>query len=62
MSTASPASPLVRAFLAAALAVLVGMGLSLVLARFRLYSAMRWPAALLTALGVGVAVYLGARG
>ena len=58
----STASPLVRAFLGAALAILIGMGLSLVLARFRLHFAMRWPAALLTVLGVGVLVYLGARG
>lgn len=58
----STASPLARALLGAALAILLGMGLSLLLARFRLHGAMRWPAALLTALGVAVAVYFGVRG
>ena len=58
----STASPFVRAFLAAALAVLLGMGVSLLLARFRMHAVMRWPAALLIAGGVGLAVYLGARG
>jgi hypothetical protein len=58
----STAAPFARAVLGAALAILLGMGLSLLLARFRLHAVMRWPAALVIALGVGVAVYLGVRG
>lgn len=58
----STASPLVRAFLGAALAVLFGMGISLLLARFRLHAVMRWPAAIAIALIVAGAVILGVRG
>jgi hypothetical protein len=58
----STAAPFARAVLGAALAILFGMGFSLLLARFRLHAVMRWPAALVIALGVGVAVYLGVRG
>lgn len=53
------ASPLARALLGAALAILAGLGGSLVLARFNRHGLMRWPAAVLTALAIAAAVVLG---
>lgn len=55
----STASPLARAVLGAALAILVGLGGSLVLARFGGHRLMRWPAAVAITLAIAVAVVLG---
>lgn len=57
MSSTSPL--LARALLGAALAVLLGLGGSLLLARFRRHQLMRWPAAVAIALGIAVAVAVG---
>jgi hypothetical protein len=56
------ASPFARALLGAALAVLLGLGASLLLARFGRHRLMRWPAAVLTALAIAAAVLVGVRG
>jgi len=58
----STASPFARALLGAALAILLGLGASLLLARFGKHRLMRWPAAVLTALAIAAAVVLGVRG
>jgi hypothetical protein len=58
----STASPLARALLGAALAILLGLGASLLLARFGRQRLMRWPAALVTALAILAAVLVGVRG
>ncbi len=58
----STASPLARALLGAALAILLGLGASLLLARFGQHRLMRWPAAVATALAIAAAVALGVRG
>ena len=55
----STASPLVRALLGGALAALLGLGGSLLLARFNRHGLMRWPAALTIALGMATAVVVG---
>jgi hypothetical protein len=53
-------SPLVaRALLGAALAVLLGLAGSLLLARFNRHGLMRWPAAVTIALGIVAAVVVG---
>ena len=58
----STASPVARALLGAALAILAGLGASLLLARFGRDRLMRWPAAVLIALTIVVAVAFGVRG
>ncbi len=58
----STATPLARALLGAALAILVGLGASLLLARFGKHRLMRWPTAVLIALAIVAAVALGVRG
>lgn len=50
---------LARALLGAAVAVLLGLAGSLLLARFNRHGLMRWPAALTIALGIVAAVVLG---
>jgi DNA-binding MurR/RpiR family transcriptional regulator len=55
------ATHLAGALLGAAFAVLLGLGSSLVLARFGQQRLMRWPAALFTALAIVAAAVLGAR-
>ena len=55
----STASPFVRALLGAALAVLLGLGGSLLLARFGRHRLMRWPAAVVITLAIAAAVALG---
>lgn len=53
-------SPLLaRAVLGAALAVLLGLGASLLLARFRRDQLMRWPAAVVIVLAIAAAVAVG---
>ena len=54
------ASPLaVRALLGGALAALLGLGASLLLARFQRYSLLRWPAAVVITLAIVAGVALG---
>ena len=55
-------SPTARALLGAAFAVLAGLGGSLLLARFGRHRLMRWPAAVIIAVGIAAAVVLGVRG
>ena len=57
MSTSSPL--LARALLGAALAVLLGLGGSLLLAHYNRHGLMRWPAAVTIALGIVAAVVVG---
>lgn len=53
-------SPLLaRALLGAAAAILLGLGGSLLLARFNRHRLMRWPAAVTIALGIAAAVVVG---
>ena len=58
----STASPLARVLLGAALAILFGLGASLLLAHFGKHRLMRWPAAVAIALAIVAAVVLGVRG
>ncbi len=58
----STASPLARALLGAALAILLGLGGSLLLARFGKQRLMRWPAAAAIAVAIAAAVVIGVRG
>jgi hypothetical protein len=56
----STSFPLIaRALLGAAAAVLLGLGASLLLARFNRQGLMRWPAAVTIALGIVAAVVVG---
>lgn len=55
----STASSLARAVLGAAVAVLLGLGASLLLARFGGHRFMRWPAAVAITLAIAAAVVLG---
>jgi hypothetical protein len=58
----STASPVARALLGAAVAILLGLGTSLLLARFGRQRLMRWPAAVAIALAIVAAVLVGVRG
>jgi hypothetical protein len=58
----STASPVARAVLGAAVAILLGLGASLLLARFNRHRLMRWPAAVAIGLAIAAAVALGVRG
>lgn len=58
----SSTTPLVRAVIGAALAILAGLGASLLLARFGRQRLMRWPAAMVIAAAVVVAVVVGTWG
>jgi DNA-binding MurR/RpiR family transcriptional regulator len=55
------ASHVAGALLGAAFAILLGLGSSLLLARFGQQRLMRWPAAVATALAIVAAAVLGAR-
>ncbi len=57
MSTSSPL--VARAVLGAALAVLLGLGGSLLLARFGRHGLLRWPAAVTITLAIVAAVVAG---
>jgi hypothetical protein len=58
----STATPVARALLGAAVAILLGLGGSLLLARFGRHRLMRWPAAVLIAGAIVAAVAFGVRG
>ena len=53
------ASPVARAVLGAALAILAGLGGSLLLARFGRHGLMRWPAAVVIGAAIAAAVVIG---
>jgi hypothetical protein len=55
----STASPIARAVLGAALAILLGLGASLLLARFGGHRLMRWPAAVAISVAIAAAVVIG---